>query len=111
MPRLISIKEAIGSPGEALLGRRDHVKVHALNLLIPHNIYRLLGTLEIKLKLPIFLVQFKALAFLNPREEILVLRGLSLGVAIPRGKIPATVLLPETARGRKVTERISSAVD
>jgi hypothetical protein len=57
--------------------------MHALDLLIPHNIYRLLGTLEVKLKLPIFLVQFKALAFLNPREEILVLRGLSLGIAIP----------------------------
>ena len=65
------------------MGRRDHVEVHALDLLIPHNIYRFLGTLKVKLKLPIFLVQFQALAFLNPREEVLVLRGLSLGVAIP----------------------------
>lgn len=65
------------------MGRGDHVEVHALNLLIPHNIYRLLGTLKVKLKLPIFFVQFEALAFLNPREEVLVLRGLSLGVTIP----------------------------
>jgi len=57
--------------------------MHALDLLIPHNINSLLGTLQIKLKLPVFLAQFKSLAFLNPREEILILRGLSLGVAIP----------------------------
>jgi hypothetical protein len=57
--------------------------MHALDLLIPHNINSLLGTLKVKLKLPVFLAQFKSLAFLNPREEILILRGLSLGVAIP----------------------------
>jgi len=57
--------------------------MHALYLLIPHNINSLLGTLKVKLKLPVFLAQFKSLAFLNPREEILILRGLSLGVAIP----------------------------
>ena len=71
--------------------------MHALDLLIPHNINCLLGTLKVKLILSIFLAQFKALAILNPREEIFILRGLSLGVAIPRGEIPAAVLFPEAA--------------
>jgi hypothetical protein len=39
------------------------------------------------------------------------LRDLSLGVAIARGEIPATVLLPEATRGRKASERISAVVD
>lgn len=85
--------------------------MHALDLLIPHDINCLLGTLEVKLKLPIFLTQFEALAFLYPGEEILILRDLSLGVAISRSEIPATVLLPDATRGRKVAERISAAVD
>ena len=76
--------------------------MHALNLLIPHDINCLLGALQVKLKLPIFLAQFEALAFLYPGEEILVLRDLTLGVAIPGSKIPAAVLLPKPTRGREV---------
>jgi hypothetical protein len=69
--------------------------VHALDLLIPHDINCLLGTLEVKLKLPIFLTQFKAVAFLYPGEEILILRDLAVGVPISLSKISAAVLLPE----------------
>ena len=70
--------------------------MHALDLLIPHNINSLLGTLQVKLKLPIFLAQFEALAaFLITREEIHILRDLTLRFAIPRGEIPAAVLLQE----------------
>ena len=85
--------------------------MHALNLLIPHDINCLLGALEVKLKLPIFLAQFEALAFLYPGEEILVLRDLSLGVAIPGSEIPAAVLLPKPTRGREVAYRIGAAVN
>ena len=85
--------------------------MHALNLLIPHDINGLLGAPEVELKLPIFLAQFEALAFLYAGEEILVLRVLSLGVAIPGSEIPAAVLLPKPTRGRKVGYRIGATVD